>query len=90
MTRIGKSAFNNCNNLKSIKQPSGITKIEDSTFSFCGLTELTIPEGVTEIGVDAFSYTKGNTAQRMCGVALNAPHVLYAMHGIFFQNVTIQ
>lgn len=44
--------------LESVEIPESLTRIEDSTFSFCGFTELTIPERGTEIGVDAFSYTK--------------------------------
>ena len=53
VTHIGESAFSGCSGLESLKLPSGITKIEERTFAYCGVKELIIPEGVTEIDSSA-------------------------------------
>ena len=40
---------------KHIKIPSGVTRIGNAAFQFCtGLESVTIPDGVTSIGIDAF------------------------------------
>ena len=57
ITRIGYRAFSECENLKSVifSEGSQLTKIEDEVFYFCtSLTEITIPNGITEIGDYAF------------------------------------
>lgn len=55
ITKIGKSAFENCFSLRSVTVPSTVTSIGDSAFYSCsGLTSITIPDGVTTIGNWAF------------------------------------
>ena len=54
-TRIGNSAFYDCNNLTSIVIPAGVTSIGESAFASCGsLASIVIPTSVTSIGEDAF------------------------------------
>jgi hypothetical protein len=50
-----KGAFENCQALKDITLPKGIRSIEVNTFRNSGLERIVIPEGVTQIGVSAFS-----------------------------------
>jgi len=51
---IGRSAFNNCDSLKSVTLPSGLQYIRQKAFFESGLTEITIPMGVTHIEEKAF------------------------------------
>ena len=55
VTSIGEWAFQCCDNLTSIKIPSGVTSIENGAFYCCySLTSITIPNSVTSIGDKAF------------------------------------
>ena len=56
VTRIGISAFKNCDALTDMTIPGSVIRIEDYAFSDCSaLTSVTIPDGVTYIGSYAFS-----------------------------------
>ena len=56
VTRIGISAFKNCDALTDVTIPGSVIRIEDYAFSDCSaLTSVTIPDGVTYIGSYAFS-----------------------------------
>ena len=56
---IGRSAFAECVDLKSVRLPEQLTEIESSTFGNCAnLTSIDIPEGVTSIGDYAFARCK--------------------------------
>ena len=68
ITSVGEFAFIYCNNLKSATLPTTLTKIKRNGFmphideyivhqNLYGLTEITIPANVTEIGKYAFSGT---------------------------------
>ncbi len=60
ITRIGKYAFNNCENIVSVSIPDGVTEIGDYAFNNCiSLTSPTIPSGITRIGDYAFYWCKG-------------------------------
>lgn len=55
---IGKSAFLNCESLKTINIPSSVNSIGDFCFSGCvNLEKVEILDGVTTIGEEAFSLT---------------------------------
>lgn len=52
---IGDGAFSNCQNIKTIVLPKGITAIGEGAFYDCaGLTKINIPQSVTAIGKLAF------------------------------------
>jgi hypothetical protein len=54
VTIIKNSAFDNCPNLNSLTIGSGVSKIEAAVFRNSGITSLTIPENISEIGNGAF------------------------------------
>jgi len=60
---IGRYAFWDCTNLKSIEIPNSVTSIGDGTFHSCsGLTSLIIGNSVTSIGDYAFFSCTGLTS----------------------------
>lgn len=53
------AVFNDCTNLESVEFGTGLTTIGDEVFRQCeSLTEITIPDNVTDIGYGAFRYCK--------------------------------
>ena len=52
---IESYAFEDCGRLKSIDIPDSVTEIEDRAFAGCGLTDITIPSGVTTIRGGTFA-----------------------------------
>lgn len=66
VTAIGREAFLNCENIKKIDIPSGITYIGRSAFEGCsGLTEIILPDTVTEMGIAVFMKCDGLTSVRL-------------------------
>lgn len=57
ITSIGSYAFYCCKNAASVSLPSTLKKIGHDAFHSTGITEITIPESVTEISKNAFSYS---------------------------------
>ena len=51
---IGRSAFGNCVNLKSINFPEGLLSIDQGAFYKCGLQAVKFPDSLTFIGKEAF------------------------------------
>ena len=56
VTSIGEQAFRNCKNLKNVTFPSTLTSIGGYAFTDCGFQKFTLPDHVTSIGQDAFTY----------------------------------
>ena len=55
VTVIGRFAFQNNQNIVSVKIPTGITEIGQGAFALCrNMTEISITDSVTKIGVQAF------------------------------------
>lgn len=54
VTSIGKQAFDNCSELRSMVIPNSVTSIEEFAFFNCNLRCLTIGSGVKEINYRAF------------------------------------
>ncbi len=58
ITQIGNDAFQNASNLKSVTGMKDVQAIGDKgVFAYTGLTEFTIPDGVTYLGYSAFTYS---------------------------------
>ena len=57
VTHMGEGAFNLCSGIESITIGNGITELSDNAFHNCGMLTgtLTIPDGVTTIGVAALA-----------------------------------
>lgn len=51
---IGDNAFSNCSELSSVGVPEGVTMIENSAFSYSGLSLIALPSSMTSIGNSAF------------------------------------
>ena len=90
VTRIGRSAFNSCNNLTEVIIPDSVTYIGEWAFTFCqNLTEITIPNSVTRIGYEAFSgctaLTQINAAQKRENLDYEKDFsYYYAVDGVLF------
>ena len=59
VTEIGPWAFDNCTGLREVifETGSSLSYIGDSAFAQCSvLTEISLPDGLKEIGIDAFFY----------------------------------
>lgn len=54
VTRVEDEAFWRCTSLRSVTLPDGITYIGDRAFAQCAISEIVIPDTVTEIGYAAF------------------------------------
>lgn len=56
VTEIKSNAFTNNKNLQDLVIPGTVKKIGKSAFSYCGLINLTLEEGIETIGKEAFRY----------------------------------
>ena len=55
VTNIGQNAFYECDSIRNVVIPDGVTKIENWTFNRCsGLTSVSLPNSVMHIGDAAF------------------------------------
>lgn len=59
---IGRSAFANCRLLESIQLPAGLRTIGSFAFQYSGLTQITVPASVTELGDGVFANCAALTA----------------------------
>lgn len=99
LTRIGKTAFRNCANLKEIAFESGLIEIGEMAFSECSLlTDITLPDTVTTIGKNCFWESKiasinatgfetiGDSAFYKCEnlTSLNMPNIVTIENKAFY------
>jgi len=57
VTRIGKSAFEECKSLLSVKVPAGVTSLDHGAFFLCNnLHSIELPEGLVRIDDSALRY----------------------------------
>lgn len=57
LKRIGKYAFEGCNELEKINLPEGLEEIEEGTFLYCySLKSIVLPDSLKRIGKSAFMY----------------------------------
>ncbi len=55
--KIGSHNFEKCEKLTTLVLPEGLRSIGSSSFSECGITEITLPESLTQLGVNALCYS---------------------------------
>lgn len=53
---IEDNVFSHCTKLETFTIPDNVTRIQDGTYISSGLKSIEIPEGITEIGGQAFAY----------------------------------
>ena len=82
VTKIGYSAFSDCESLTKIEIPDSVVNIGAFAFGGCkSLTLVTIPEGVTEIGDYAFTACHGlETVEILGNPKLNRHSFSYCMN----------
>lgn len=72
LTTLGDQCFYNCNALRDINIPSGVTQISALCFGSCYGLNLTLPDNITYIGMQAFlqdgNYDDTNTYRYMNNV----------------------
>ena len=54
LKKIDDFAFSDCESLKKINIPEGVTDIGNRAFENTALTEITIPDSITNISYDIF------------------------------------
>ena len=54
ITELGQFCFDYCENVTTLKLSKGLTSISTAAFNGLSITELTIPDGVTQIAINAF------------------------------------
>ncbi|WP_105124496.1 leucine-rich repeat protein [Streptococcus suis] len=79
----GDGAFIDSKKLVNISLASGTTKIIDGLFRGTGFSEFTIPEGITEIGANAFSDNDNLTT-------ITLPSTLHAIGANAFSNTSLK
>ncbi|CYU74511.1 LPXTG-motif cell wall anchor domain protein [Streptococcus suis] len=79
----GDGAFIDSKNLVNISLAPGTTKIIDGLFRGTGFTEFTIPEGITEIGANAFSDNENLTT-------ITLPSTLRTIGANAFSNTSLK
>lgn len=62
VTKLGFDAFRDCTELSEVRLSENLAEIPANAFQSCGLSSLTIPEGVTRIGDSAFAENRQLTA----------------------------
>lgn len=63
VVEIGEDAFAGCRNLTTVNGGENLTTIKDRAFQDCAIQSVTIPAGVTSLGVQAFDQTDGAGTQ---------------------------
>ncbi len=58
VTKIGKYAFNGCQELNYIAIPNCVTELGYMSFAYTGLKEVTIPEDLEEVAPHSFSLNR--------------------------------
>ena len=65
VTKIGDNAFSGCMNLKSVIITDSVTYIGAECFERCGLTEISLPDGITFMGDAAFQLCASLSSVKM-------------------------
>ena len=79
-TTIAVGAFFGCAKLNNLVLPNGVISIQDNAFWECGLTNVTIPDTVTNLGVSPF-YACPN----LTNISVNSQNTFFSsLNGVLF------
>ena len=78
VTGIGCSVFSGCTSLERVKIPNSVTSIGDDAFYDCTALEVTVPDMVEDVSIDAFKNVKNVKYQGNLG---GAPWGAKALNG---------
>lgn len=70
---IGDAAFESCESLKNITLPEGLQSIGHYAFNWAGLTGITIPSSVTDMGMVAFAYCQNLVRAKVLSPLVKLP-----------------
>ena len=89
MKEIGKSAFEECNYIKSLIIPDSVVTIGDAAFRNCtGISNIVIGNNVTKIGSNCFNQC---TSLKYVTIPASVTHIgAYAFYTYSLQRVTFE
>ena len=92
ITILPDSIFHHCDLLASLEMPNSLVTIEGDVASWCSLQTVTIPNGVTSVGINAFAENHALTAVVLSDVLTNLKQsafgFCYLLSNVSFHNVT--
>ncbi len=74
-THIGRSAFDGCTNLSTADLPESVTMIDVFAFRNTALTNIVIPNQVTEVGIGAYAHDGTSPITEVTCLATTPPYV---------------
>jgi hypothetical protein len=77
VTSLGRDAFNGCRNLAEVILPDTLTRIGECAFQGTALTNIAIPESVSEFGYQAFEGCQALSSVNLPGGLTEIPNNLF-------------
>ena len=84
---VRTKAFYKCSDIRELTLPSTLKIIEEKAFFRCSISEILLPEGLEEIGKDAFAYTGLKTIDIPASVKTVGEYAFYNCTALLEINV---
>ncbi len=84
---VRTKAFYKCSDIRELTLPSTLKIIEEKSFFRCSISEILLPEGLEEIGKDAFAYTGLKTIDIPASVKTVGEYAFYNCTSLLEINV---